>query len=258
MNAVLYLRVSTAGQAVDGFGMDVQEKACRAYAKAHGLNIVATFRDEGVSGTLDAAEREGLMDALTALQDGAVDVLLVARLDRLARSLTVQEAVLAQVWKANRTLHSADLGEVLRDDPDDPMRTAMRQMAGVFAELDRGMVVKRMRDGRRAKAAQGGRAVGPAPFGYLAKDGMLHLVPAEQRALTRMRELRDQGCTMAQIADALAAEGHPTKRGGGWSSPVVSRILSRPPVPLVQIADLDLSEALDPTDLTKEPAAHAA
>ncbi|MDJ0335359.1 recombinase family protein [Salinibacterium sp. G-O1] len=257
MNAVMYLRVSSVGQ-LDGFGLDVQEEACRAYANAHGLHITATFRDEGVSGMLDATEREGLMDALTALQDGSVDLLLVARLDRLARSLTVQEAVLAQVWTANRTLHSADVGEVLRDDPDDPLRTAMRQMAGVFAELDRGMVVKRMRDGRRAKAAQGGRAVGPAPYGYLAKDGMLHLVHAEQLALARMHELRLTGCTMAEIAVTLAEENHPTKRGGGWSSPVVSRILSRPPVPLVQIADVDLSEAITPTNLTKEPAAHAA
>lgn len=236
MNAVMYLRVSTLGQ-LDGFGLDVQEMACRAYAKAHGIRIAATFRDEGVSGTLDATQRDGLMDALAALQDGAVDVLIVARLDRLARSLTVQEAVLAQVWKAHRALHSADVGEVLRDDPDDPMRTAMRQMAGVFAELDRGMVVKRMRDGRKAKAARGGRAVGPAPYGYRAHKGALVAIPEEQEALARMYELQAAGATTREIAEALAAEEFPTKRGGAWSSPVVSRILSRPPVPATQIID---------------------
>lgn len=254
MNGVIYLRVSTTAQAVDGYGLDAQETACREYASRHGISITSVHRDEGVSGTLEAADRPGLLDALGAIQDGAVDVLIVARLDRLARALTVQEAILAQVWNQHRSLHSADTGPILHDDPDDPMRTAMRQMAGIFAELDRGMTIKRMRDGRKAKAARGGRAVGPAPYGYLAKDGMLHLVPVEQRALTRMHELRHEGCTMAQIAEALAAEGHPTKRGGGWTSPVVSRILSRPPVPLIQIADVDLTEAIDPTDPTKEPA----
>ncbi|MEV7797476.1 recombinase family protein [Microbacterium foliorum] len=236
MNAILYLRVSSVGQ-LDGFGLDVQEKACRAYAKAHGLCIVATFRDEGVSGTLDAAQRDGLMSALTRLQDGDADALLVARLDRLARTLTVQEAVLAQVWRHNRAVYSADLGEVMQDDPDDPMRTAMRQMAGVFAQLDRGMVVKRMRDGRKAKAAAGGRSVGPAPYGYIARDGGLYPVPEEQDALSRMNELRAAGSTMSTIAGVLAAEGYPTKRGGRWTSPVVSRILSRPPVPANQIID---------------------
>ncbi|MDF2697354.1 MAG: resolvase [Labilithrix sp.] len=247
MNAVLYLRVSTTAQAVDGFGLDVQEQACSAYAKHYGLRIVAVFRDEGVPGTLAAADRDGLMSALTRLQDGDADVLLVARLDRLARSLTVQEAVLAQVWKMHRAMHSADIGPILHDDPDDPMRTAMRQMAGVFAQLDRGMLTKRLRDGRKAKAAKGGRAVGPAPFGYRAHDGMLHPIPTEQRALRRMHKLRSKGMTCQQIADALAAEGHPTKRGGRWTSPVVSRILSRSPVPAEQIA-------APTTTTTKEPA----
>lgn len=235
MNAVVYLRASTLGQ-LDGFGLDVQEQACLAYAKANGLRVAATFRDEGVSGTLEATDRDGLMSALARLRDGDADALLVALLDRLARSLTVQEAVLAQVWKHHRTVHSVDVGEVMRNDPDDPMRTAMRQMAGVFAQLDRGMVVKRMRDGRRAKAAHGGRAVGPAPYGYRAQSGMLHPIPAEQDALTLMRDLRAAGQTCAFIAAALSHEGYPTKRGGRWTSPVVSRILSRPPVPPAQIA----------------------
>ena len=35
----------------------------------------------------------------------------------------------------------ADQGEILPDDPEDPMRTAMHQMMGAFAQLDRGMTV---------------------------------------------------------------------------------------------------------------------
>lgn len=239
LNAVAYLRVSTSAQAVDGYGLDAQEEACRAYAKRHGLHIVHVFRDEGVKGALPADQRPGVMSALTALEDGNVDLILVARLDRLARELTVQEAILAQVWKVlNRAVHAADMGEVIRDDPDDPMRTAMRQMVGVFAQLEKGIAVKRMKDGRTAKAAQGGRAVGPPPFGYRAKDGMLVPVPTEQRALKRMQKLRSRGMTCREIADTLATEGHPTKRGGRWTSPVVSRILARDPIPAVQIAGL--------------------
>lgn len=63
-------------------------------------------------------------------------------------------------------VHSADVGKVARDDPDDPMRTAMRQMAGVFAELDRAMTVKRVRDGRKAKKAKGGHPSGSYPYGF--------------------------------------------------------------------------------------------
>ena len=72
----------------------------------------------------------------------------------------MQEAILAEVWRSGGRLHASGHGEVLEDDPDDAMRSAMRQMAGVFAQLDRALTVKRMRDGRKAKAAAGGKASG--------------------------------------------------------------------------------------------------
>lgn len=57
-------------------------------------------------------------------------------------------------------------GEVLEDDPKDPMRTAIRQMRGVFAQLDKTITVKKMRDGRKAKAVTGRKAVGAYAYGF--------------------------------------------------------------------------------------------
>jgi hypothetical protein len=74
----------------------------------------------------------------------------VADLLRLARALTVQEVILAQVWAYCAVMFTTDQGEIFRDDPDDPMRTAMRQMAGVLAQLERGMIAFRLRMGKRA------------------------------------------------------------------------------------------------------------
>ncbi|MFE2276646.1 hypothetical protein ACFXAE_05085 [Streptomyces sp. NPDC059454] len=48
-----------------------------------------------------------------------------------------------------------DQGEILPDDPKDPMRTAMRQMMGVFAQLDRGMTAAKLRSGRHIKGVEG-------------------------------------------------------------------------------------------------------
>src|SRR6516165_8715685 len=80
---------------------------------------------------------------------------IVGHIERLARALTVQEAALALVWKLGWAVFAAEAGAVPRDDPEDPMRTAIRQVMGVFAELDRRYVTERPRDGRRAKAATG-------------------------------------------------------------------------------------------------------
>lgn len=228
MDVGIYTRVSTATQA-RGESLADQEHDGRAWAESRGHNVVAVYSDPGRSGRLPAAERPGLASALEALTTGTIDALVVRDLDRLARELTVQEAVLATIWSSEnaKVYEYASGREVLRDDPDDPMRTAMRQMAGVFAELDRRMVVKKLRDGRRSKARKGQHAVGPAPYGWKSASGELLPVPAEQRALERMRELAAEGLRHADIAERLQAEGHPTKRGGAWSQPVVSRILAR-------------------------------
>jgi DNA invertase Pin-like site-specific DNA recombinase len=228
VKAVAYLRVSTDKQAEEGLGLEVQEAALRRWAKAHGHRIVALARDEGVSGMKDAASRPGLAEALSLIEDGKADALVVARLDRLARSLTVQEAVLAHVWKHGGRVFSVDSGEVLQDDPDDPMRTFIRQVMGAAAQLERATIVSRMRAGRRLKAEGGGYAgYGSPPYGFRAVDGRLVPVEEEQRALHRIGELRSQGASLRAIASALTAEGYRPKRGGEWHSRCLSRIVAR-------------------------------
>ncbi|SIL69920.1 recombinase family protein [Mycobacteroides abscessus] len=233
---VAYLRVSTIEQSTSGFGLDVQREAIKAAAKALDARIVAWCADEGKSGALGIDQRPGLAECLTLIDNGLAEGVIVRDLDRLAREITVQEAVIGRVWMVEQAsvYTSVPALEVPRDDPDDPMRTAMRKMAGVFAELDRMLVAKRLRDGRRAKKAAGGHAEGPTPYGWKAEkrsasnpNGALVPVPEEQAALDRMKTLSGEGKSTREIAEILTIEGHPTKRGGRWSSPTVSRILNR-------------------------------
>lgn len=218
--AVSYLRVSTVGQAVDGYGLDAQSAAIAQYATNAGLTITAMARDEGVSELLPAHERPGLMNAIAHIAGGHADVLIVARLDRLARDLTTQEVILGQCWGMDTAVHSADLGVVHADDPDDPMRTAMRQMVGVFAQLDRALVVKRLRDGRKAKAAQGGKAAGRYPYGW-DRSGE---VAAEQQILAYIADRRAFGHTWDQIADQLNANGLRPRTAALWSARNVAKV----------------------------------
>ena len=230
MRLVAYLRVSSETQ-LDGFGLDSQEQAVRSWVKVNGHRIVHTCRDEGVSGTFDAADRPGLASALDALAGGTADGLVVARLDRLARSLAVQEAALAAAWRLGAAVFAVDGGEVREDDPDDPMRTAMRQMRGVFAQLDRGQVVKRLRDGRRSKAASGRKAVGAYAYGYKGHGAGRErdAVPdnAEQAGVRRINELRREGASYRAIASTLDAEGHPPRRAKAWSPMAVRNVAIR-------------------------------
>ena len=226
-NAVAYERVSTDRQAEEGFGLDVQDQQIRKWCDTHGHRLVAVHRDEGISGTKDTADRPGLAKAITSLE-GSAEILVVARLDRLARALTVQEAILAQAWKRNGRVVAVDAGEIMPDDPDDPMRTAMRQMMGVFAQLDRAMVVARMRAGRRAKEAKGGYAGKGSPrFGQRSEGGELVADSFEQATIARIVELDGHGFSLRQIAATLEAEGLRPKRGGRWHPTVIRRTLAR-------------------------------
>jgi DNA invertase Pin-like site-specific DNA recombinase len=188
---------------------------------------VGVYRDEGVSGSNGVDDRIGLTDALQAVASGNVGGLLVARLDRLARALTVQEAILAKTWALGAAMFAADGGEVMRDDPDDPMRTAMRQMAGVFAELEKNLVKKRLRDGRRAKGEAGGFAYGSPSLGYKAENRELIEDDDEQETLHRIKELLDEQTSLREIARTLTDEGFTPKRSDRWHPETLSRIAIR-------------------------------
>lgn len=225
LRLVAYVRVSTDGQVQDGFGLDVQKQAVTDWSGSKGYRIVQWCTDEGVSGATEAIDREGLSCAIDAIEHGQADAIVVPRLDRLARQLTTQEAVLAHVWNRGGRFFAVDTGEVLADDPDDPMRTAIRQMAGVFAQLDRAMINKRLRDGRRVKASQGGYVAGAPPFGWRAEGRELVPDEAEQATLARMVELRNGGASLRGIAVTLNADGVKSKRGAKWSPSSVSRAI---------------------------------
>jgi DNA invertase Pin-like site-specific DNA recombinase len=226
MKVGLYTRVSTETQ-TRGESLADQDHDGRAWCAGVGYTVAASYSDPGLSGCLPASERPGLTDALEALQSGSIDGLVIRDLDRLARELTVQEAVLSHIWSRPDThVFTYSSGrEVLRDDPDDPMRTAMRQMQGVFAQLDRAMLVKKLRDARRNKARRGQHANGPAPYGWRSQDGELIPVPAELAIVDEVRTHRAAGMNQTQIAAALNEAGHVTREGCPWSQQVVSRAL---------------------------------
>jgi DNA invertase Pin-like site-specific DNA recombinase len=225
-----YVRVSSEGQ-LDGLGLDVQTRIVREWTKQHGHRLVQVHSDGAVRGTTDAVDRPGLTAALRDLQERRADGLIVATLDRLARRLTVQEAILSMVWQHRGTAFTADDGEIREDDPDDPMRTAIRQMRGVFAELDRAMVVKRLRDGRSAKEAMGRKSVGLYPYGFRGsgrgRDRDAVPIESEQRAVRRIAELRAAGSSYREIAAKLDSEGLRPRRAESWSAMTVRSIAQR-------------------------------
>lgn len=230
MRLVAYYRLSSDTQ-LDGWGIDRQRAAVTEWAARHGHTIVAE-REDVITGKADAVDRPGLTEALALLRrPPQAEGLVVSHLDRLARQLTTQEAILALAWRESAAVFTAEGGEVLRDDPDDPMRTAMRQVQGVFAELDRATVVKRMRDGRKAKAAAGRKSTGAYAYGTHAvgegRDRDAGPRDDEQAAIRVIAEQRSAGQSYRVIAAHLDELGMRPRRAASWSAMSVRNVAQR-------------------------------
>jgi len=225
-----YVRVSTATQAEDGLGLDVQKAAIRTWCKANGHSLVRTLSDAGVSGAKELEDRPGLADALDMVRHRKAHGIVVPRLDRLARDLIVQETILAEIRRIGGEIFSTSPAEAsyLTDDPDDPSRKLIRQVLGAVSEYERSMVTLRLRNGRRRKAQMGGYASGAPAFGFEARDGDLIESQDEQLTIERIAELRASGASFRDICSTLESEGHRTKRGGtSWQPMAVKRVLDR-------------------------------
>jgi DNA invertase Pin-like site-specific DNA recombinase len=207
----------------------VQAERIRTWCGENNHELVVMHRGNGGSGTLDDDGRPELAAALSDLEAGRGEVLAVAHIDRLARALHVQEAVLGKAWAVGGRVFSVNDGEVHQNDPSDPMRTFVRQVMGAAAQLERGMVVARMQGARRRKRARGGYIGGDVPYGYRLENGELVPVPEQLQVLATIVADRDEArLPFAAIAARLENDGIPAPAGGtSWYAATVRRMYRR-------------------------------
>lgn len=208
-----YIRVSGDSQ-IDGDGFPRQIAAIKAYAKQHDIRIVKVFREEGVTGTRETMDRPAWIEMMTALHGNGVRTIVIEKLDRLARTLMVQEATIADLQKYGFTLVSVAEPDLMSSDP---ARIAFRQMMGVFAEYDKTQIVLKLKAARLRKKAKDGRCEGRKPFGHYE---------GEKAVIERMEALRATGMGFDRLAAQLNVEGVQTRTGGRWHGLVVNRILT--------------------------------
>lgn len=190
--ALAYLRVSGKGQ-VTGDGFPRQREAIRRYAKAHGLDVIEEYRDEGVSGTKDLDHRDGLSDLMARVRSNGVRLVLVERADRLARDLMVGEVLLAEFRKLGVTVIAADSGTDLTAGGDDPTRVLIRQVLGAVAQFEKSVIVAKLRAARIRMRKATGRCEGRKPYGTKPGEAdvvaLIHKLRRKPRGGARLNEM---------------------------------------------------------------------
>jgi site-specific DNA recombinase len=218
--ALGYVRVSTEKQADVGLSLDAQTEKVRAMAVVHGTALADVIVDAGESAK--SLNRPGLAWLLAQVDAGAVHTVIIAKLDRLTRSVADLAALLQRFDRRKVSLISVaeqlDTGSAIG-------RLLLNIMVSV-SQWEREAIGERTRDVLRHKRAKGER-VGTLPFGsQLSADGkQLEPAPVEQRLLARIRALKAEGRTTREIAALLNAEGVTTRRGTSWRFQYVARTL---------------------------------
>ncbi len=151
----------------------------------------------------------------------------VYKIDRLARNQRDFLNIIAELNQQGVELASAS-------EPFDSstyMGRAMRDLLGVFAEMEREMIRERTLEKAASTRKRGLYAYGLPPMGYKRDNCMLHIIPAHVPTIKRVYELYHAGQSSRQIARQLNAEASPFISARGvaqpWTFKMVLRVLQQ-------------------------------
>lgn len=193
---IAYVRVSTQEQSVEGVGLDVQRSTIQREAEHRGWDLVDVVADEGESGK--HLDRPGVQTVLARLAAEEADTLVVAKLDRLSRSLIDVAELLDWTGRLDVALIALDLGI----DTSKSAGKLMAHLLAVVAQWEREQIADRTRDAASERRRQGKPISRPS-----VRDTMPHVAD-------RIGAEREAGSTWQKIADGLNDDSVPTVRGG--------------------------------------------
>jgi DNA invertase Pin-like site-specific DNA recombinase len=202
VNVIGYMRVSTDDQADSGLGLDAQRDAITAEADRRGWTV-QWVEDAGYSAK--SLKRPGIASALDALKSGEAQALVVAKLDRLSRSVVDFANTLGTAKREGWAVVLLDLGV----DTLTPNGKLIAGLMAQIAEWEREIIGARTKEALAAARARGQRLGRPREI--------------EPKLLARIVKMRSRGQSLRHIARTLNDTGVPTVRGGRCWHPATVR-----------------------------------
>jgi DNA invertase Pin-like site-specific DNA recombinase len=202
-----YVRVSSEEQGASGAGLEAQRSAIESECARRGWKLLRIEEDTLSGKTMN---RPGLRAALDACRSGEANGIIVAKLDRLSRSVIDFARVLEEARKRKFNVVALDLGL----DLSTPQGELVANVLASVAQWERRIIGVRTKEALAVKKAQGVR-IGRPPT-----------LPAQ--VVSRIRRERAKGKSLAAIAEGLNADRVPTAQGGRrWYPATVRYTLGR-------------------------------
>jgi DNA invertase Pin-like site-specific DNA recombinase len=206
LRIVAYVRVSTSEQSDSGAGLEAQRRAVIDAAVTRGWSLVHIHEDAGLSGK--SLNRPGLTAAIAAIETGMADALVVAKLDRLSRSMIDFARLMERSRRKGWAVVALDLGV----DTTTPAGEMIANSVANFSQFERRLIGQRTKEALAVKRARGVRLGRPRAL--------------SDEIVGRLLELRRAGMTFEAIARRCNEEGWPTAHGGSkWYGNTVRRAL---------------------------------
>lgn len=206
LRVVGYVRVSTSDQGDSGAGLDAQRSAIKSEASRRDWKLVEIYED--VASGKSLRKRVGLEAALNAVETGAADGLVAAKLDRLSRSLQDFAELMARARKGGWALVALDLGV----DTSTPSGEMVAGVMASVAQWETRIISQRTSDALAERKKAGVRLGSREPQ-----------IPDATRR--RIKGMRSRGWSVPRIVEKLQADGVPTARGGQWRVATVQQVL---------------------------------
>jgi DNA invertase Pin-like site-specific DNA recombinase len=225
MNFVIYYRVSTKRQERSGLGLEAQQAAAEQYVQQTGGIIRGSYQ-EAETGRRDSREELAKALAHTRRLGG---VLIIAKLDRLARDV----AFISAIMKSGVEFVCCDMPAATK--------FTIHIMAAV-AEQEADAISQRTKDALAAYKARGGKLGASDPRcksitaipGAWEKGQRLGAATTKSKAqsaysdiLPLMTAMKGRGDSLKAIAAHLNSMGHSTRTDKQWSATQVKRVLDR-------------------------------
>jgi DNA invertase Pin-like site-specific DNA recombinase len=202
-----YCRVSTTEQGDSGLGIGAQRAAIRAECERRGWRLQKVATD--VASGKTTRRRPALTQALETLDKGTANVLVIAKLDRLARSVLDFATLMQRAERHGWAVVALDANV----DTTSPQGALMVNVLAAFSEFERELIAQRTREALAVKRAQGARL------------GRAVSLPQDVRE--RIGREAEEGRTLRAIAAGLEADGVPTVRPGArWHASTIRAVLA--------------------------------